>query len=130
MVKDSKKYGKAKAKDFADFKKKYLKAAETVEKSGKSGIIKGKGIALQLFAEKTQHAEERSAERQVSDSAIDAALATPLHVGDVIVDEFGRKSVKYIGADVTVILNPDTGVVITSWRTGTKIRKKYEKRSD
>ncbi len=40
MVKDAKGFEKAKAKDFADFKKKYLKAAETVEKSGKSGIIK------------------------------------------------------------------------------------------
>lgn len=40
MVKDAKGFENAKAKDFADFKKKYLKAAETVEKSGKSGIIK------------------------------------------------------------------------------------------
>lgn len=39
-VKDSKAFGQAKAKDFSDFKKKYLKAAETVENTGKSGIIK------------------------------------------------------------------------------------------
>lgn len=39
LVKDSKAFGKAKAKDFADFKKKYLKAAETLEKQGESGII-------------------------------------------------------------------------------------------
>ena len=36
LVKDSKEFGKAKAKDFSDFKKKYLKAAETVEKQGVS----------------------------------------------------------------------------------------------
>ncbi len=35
-----------KTEDFEDFKKKYLKAAETVEKSGKSGIIKVKNSDL------------------------------------------------------------------------------------
>lgn len=53
-------FGLDKADDFADFKKKYLKAAEKVdiplEKSGKSGIIKEKdtarGIGVQFFANK------------------------------------------------------------------------------
>lgn len=40
LVKDVKGFEEAKAKDFAAFKKKYLKAAETLEKQGKSGIIK------------------------------------------------------------------------------------------
>lgn len=40
LVKDIKGFEDAKAKDFEDFKKKYLKAAETLEKQGKSGIIK------------------------------------------------------------------------------------------
>lgn len=40
-------FGLDKTKDFEDFKKKYLKAAETVEKSGKNGIIKVKNSALQ-----------------------------------------------------------------------------------
>jgi hypothetical protein len=39
LVDDPKAFAKAKAKDFADFKKKYLKAAGTLEKQGKSGII-------------------------------------------------------------------------------------------
>ena len=34
-------WGLDKTEDFQDFKKKYLKAAETLEKSGKNGIIKG-----------------------------------------------------------------------------------------
>lgn len=39
LVKDSKAFGKAKAKDFSDFRKKYLKTTETLKKQGKSGII-------------------------------------------------------------------------------------------
>lgn len=49
QVKDSKTYGHVKAMDFADFKKSYLKAAETIENTGNSGIIK---VDLQFFAEK------------------------------------------------------------------------------
>ena len=41
MEDDSKAYGQAKAKDFAEFKKKYLKAAETLDKSGKTVYNKG-----------------------------------------------------------------------------------------
>ena len=39
-VKDSKAFGKAKAKDFSDFKKKYLKASEALKNQGENGIIK------------------------------------------------------------------------------------------
>lgn len=39
LVKDSKAFENAKAKDFSDFKKKYLKAAGILKKQGKSGII-------------------------------------------------------------------------------------------
>lgn len=39
LVRDVEGFEEAKAKDFADFRKKYLKAAETLEKQGKSGII-------------------------------------------------------------------------------------------
>ena len=45
-AKDSKAYGQAKAKDFSDFKKKYLKAAESVDNSGKSGIIQVKKFSV------------------------------------------------------------------------------------
>ncbi len=33
----------------------------------------------------------------------------------------------YIGKEATVILNPETGEVVTTWKTGSRIRKKYEK---
>lgn len=42
-------FGLDKTKDFTEFKNKYLKAAKTLENTGKSGIIK---VDLQFFAEK------------------------------------------------------------------------------
>ena len=118
-------FGLDKTEDFKDFKKKYLKAAaEPLEKSSKSSTIKP---GLQYFADKTKHASERMAERGVKDSAVDDAIAHPLFKGDVVTDDQGRKSVKFIGKEVTVIQNPDSGEVITTWKTGSHVRKKYER---
>lgn len=92
-----------------------MKAAETVEDTGKSCIIKEAKVNLQLFADKTKHAEERSVQRNLADSEIGDALEHPLFVGEVVIDELGRKSVKYIGNDATVVINPDTGIILEDW---------------
>ena len=80
-----------------------------------------------FFADKTKHASERATGRSIIDSQIDDAIKNPLFKGDVVIDEQGRKSVKYIGLDATVILNPDTEEVVTTWKTGSRIKKKYGK---
>ena len=54
-------FGLDKTDSFKDFEKKYLKAAETVEKSGKSGII---GLSLQQFANNV----EKDLQRQKTSS--------------------------------------------------------------
>ena len=146
LSKDSKEYGHVKAKDFADFQKKYLKASEqvrnsgqkkkdedtsqekasekleTLENTGKNDIIK---VGNQALAE-SKHASKRVVQRQVTDAEIQDAINNPLHKGDEVIDELGRKSIKYIGKNATVCVNPDTGVITTLWKTGTRTRKKYE----
>ena len=121
-----------KAKDYNDFKKQYMKASalmqsmnsgKDLENSGKSSTME---LDIQFFADKTQHATVRMSERNIADASIDDAIENPLHKGDVVIDEDGRKSVKYIGKDTTVIMNPDTKEVITTWKTGSRVRKKYE----
>ena len=78
---------------------------------------------------KSKHMEERAKERGISEADIEDAKQNPLHEGEVIIDDFGRRSVKYIGMNATVIVNPDTNVEITSWRTGKRTRKKYGRES-
>lgn len=48
LVNDSEEFGKAKAKDFADFKKKYLKATKTAENAGKTLKKQGKSGTIEL----------------------------------------------------------------------------------
>lgn len=115
-------FGLDKEKDFDDFKIKYL---NSVEKIGKRGTILP--MNLQLFAEKTQHASERMQLRDIKDAEIDDALKNPLFKGNVVIDANGRKSIKYIGKDATVVLNPETNKVITSWKTSSRLKKKYER---
>lgn len=80
---------------------------------------------LQYFAQ-SEHARERQEERGFTREMIDDAIRHPLadpydyfrH------DEKGRPEIRYVGKEVTVIVNPETGVEITYFRTN----KGYAKR--
>lgn len=95
---------------------------------GKGGIIKTKnGIDVSAIS---KHTIERANERNVSRTDIVNALEKPLNIRDVVIDDNGRKSQRFIGETATVNINPDTGNVITVWRTGSATKKKYEKGED
>mgnify|MGYP001625429717 FL=1 len=53
------------------------------------------------------------------------AFTKPLNDAIITVDKNGRKSIKYIGKNATIVVNPDTGVVVTVWKTGKSTVKKY-----
>ncbi len=95
---------------------------------GNGGIIKTKnGIGVSSIS---KHTIERANERNVSRQDIANALENPLNIRDVVVDDSGRKSQRFIGANATVNINPDTGNVITVWKTGSATKKKYLKGED
>lgn len=73
----------------------------------------------------SKHAEERMAERGLTRAQIDDAIENPLHAFDVTTDEQGRRAQKLVGASATVVINPDTGVIITMYKTGRRERRKY-----
>lgn len=75
--------------------------------------------------QKTEHAVKRQAERGLSNDKIKDAINSPLYIGDVKIDAQGRKSQKYIGKDATVIINPDSGKIITAYPTSSRRRRKY-----
>lgn len=75
----------------------------------------------------TKHSLERAAERGIDTSAIEDSLKNPLHIGDVTTDEFGRKSQRFVGKTATVNVNPDTGEIVTIWKTGEWYYKQYVK---
>lgn len=87
------------------------------------GAETANGLKVQSIS---AHTVDRAGERGVSQSAALDALRHPLHIGDITVDEQGRRSQRFIGTDATVNINPDTGNIATVWKTGKNTRKKYE----
>lgn len=73
----------------------------------------------------SKHATERMTERSVTQKQIDDALANPIHREEIRTDEQGRRSQKIIGREATAVVNPDTGVIITTYPTSARRRRKY-----
>lgn len=67
--------------------------------------------------EPSEHLKERAEERHVSVENISDALKNPLKIGKIKIDGQGRKSKTYIGEKATVAINPDTGVIVTTYPT-------------
>lgn len=109
---------------FEDFKEKYLKIlteSDIIKTTAKNGV-KVQTISV--------HTLERAAERKITSANIVDAVENPLHIGEVVTDDLGRKSQRFIGELATVNVNPDTGKVTTVWKTGKATKKKYSKKGD
>lgn len=78
-------------------------------------------------AMQSEHARERMSERGVTQEQIDDAISNPLHREQIKTDSQGRRSQKVIGREATAVVNPDTGVIITTYRTKSRYRRKYER---
>ena len=131
-VKDEKSYQKwnneaggfIECSGYDDFKEKYLKILT------ESDIIKttaSNGVSVSSIS---VHTFERAKERGITASAIVDAFENPLHIGEVTVDSYGRKSQRFVGNIATANVNPDSGKVTTVWKTGKSTKKKYTKKGD
>ncbi|WP_300385172.1 DUF4258 domain-containing protein, partial [Clostridium sp.] len=86
------------------------------------------GVEMQSLS---THLKERAKERNISEENITDALISPLKIGNIKIDNKGRKSKVYIGEKATVAINTDTGVVVTTYPTSTnKANKLKELKKD
>lgn len=104
--------------------------SEKLKASGTSGHVfrtmqKSEQQQAWRSALASKHAEERMAERGLTRSEVDDAIANPLHAFEPTTDSQGRRAQKLVGASATVVVNPDTGVIITMHKTGRRERRKY-----
>ncbi|NGM17729.1 hypothetical protein GMI70_06955 [Eggerthellaceae bacterium zg-893] len=74
---------------------------------------------------RTRHGEERMRGRGVTDEQAANAILEPLRRDPATVDGQGRRAQKCIGAEATVVLNPDTREIITAYPTKSRLRRKY-----
>ena len=91
-----------------------------------AGYFKGRGAANGLSVKSiTAHTIDRALQRGVPMEKIADALTNPVHIDKIKTDSRGRQSQRFIGQSATVNINPDTGAVVTVWRTGSREIKKY-----
>lgn len=74
----------------------------------------------------SHHLKLRAVERGISSKSIEEALKNSLDIGKIKQDSENRPSVEYTGKVARVQVNPDTGNIITVWRTSTEIKIKYK----
>ncbi len=108
-------------KNYAEFKEKYL---SILTESDKIKTTAANGLKIETVS---SHTLDRANERGVTNDDIIDALENPLFIRDVVTDNLGRKSQRFVGNAATVNVNPDTGKIATVWKTGEKTRKKYKK---
>jgi hypothetical protein len=68
----------------------------------------------------TEHAVLRAIERGVKPSEIIDAIKSPLKIGEVVFDDLGRQSQRFVGRSAEVVINPKTGRIISVNPTSTK----------
>lgn len=72
------------------------------------------------------HIIDRKYNRNVDVNSIADTLQNPIGKSIIKTDTLGRKSINYIGMKSTVSINPDTGKLITVWKTGKRTINKYK----
>ena len=75
---------------------------------------------------RTVHGDERMRERGISSRQAADAIINPLERTPTKTDDIGRKAYKAIGREATVVVNPNTGEIVTAYKTSSKVRKKHE----
>jgi len=96
---------------------------------GKGSVTKGgietvNGIKITGF---TKHGLNRTIERGVKPNAVLDAIKNPLKVGNVSTDAIGRQSQRFVGKFGEVVVNPQTGKVISVNPTDSKKAQKLLK---
>ena len=73
--------------------------------------------------------KDRASTRNISINDIQETLHNPLNVGNIRMGKDGP-SKTYVSKKVTVAVNPETGSLITAYKTPHRIREKFKGEKD
>lgn len=86
------------------------------------------GISSNEFTIKeiSNHLLDRKTSRNINVEDVKETFTNPLKIGKIKTDENGRKSIQFIGEKSTIAFNPDTGTIISVWKTSSNRLKKLK----
>ena len=110
-----------------------LKQWKSIEKEVNNNIVcilTPNGIKI---SELSHHGIERfigdgDKRKGVSVEGVRDALVNPLDIKDIKVDSLGRKSQKFVGERATISINPETGNIIQTNPTSSKLAERLKRR--
>lgn len=91
------------------------------------GVVTKDNIQIR---EVTGHLIDRAFTRDIDLNGIQDALQNPLKIGKIRIDNEGKPSETYTGEKVTVTVNPETGGLVTTYKTSSKRAKKLKGESN
>jgi hypothetical protein len=105
---------------------KNLQAAEKHDKLQVEDVI-GSRVNNVTITSIEGHIVDRMAERDVTLEDIKDAIDNPLKIKGIKIDSLGRPSFPVIGEKATIYVNPNTGKITTTHKTGSKTLAKLKK---
>lgn len=64
----------------------------------------------------TKHVVDRAVSRGFNVESTLDALQNPVKVGRIVIDDKGESSQKFLGKSAEIVINPETGNIISGWR--------------
>lgn len=101
-----------------------------ISKASAAGIEREGQDAGQALGEVSLHCLGRMEERGIALSDVEDTLLNPLKTDIIKTDASGKRSQKIYGEKITLVRNPDTGVVITAYPTSARRLKKIKKETE
>lgn len=102
----------------------YEAKVEEIENKLKKELGENNSSAKDISQKISSHSKDRQSERGVSQADIENAIEKPIKTKPVKYDSLGRPSQQIVGENATVVINPQTGAIVTVWRTGKRNRRK------
>lgn len=107
---------------YEEWKDKYVTKNTERKFSNIINTVTSNGINISGVSD---HLVDRAIQREITAEQVSNALINPLKIGKIKENDNG-KSQEYVGEDARVIINPDTGNIITVWKTSTRLKNKLK----
>lgn len=110
----------------------HTKQWQTTEENAKIEMRKAIGLKVNntTIQSISDHVIHRIDERSVLAESIIDAINEPLNISEVKYDELNRPSFQVIGKKATIAVNPNTGVITSTWPTHTKLARKLQRKKE
>ena len=98
---------------YKDWEKLYRWENKKISFHGVVGQTTATGIKI---TDISSHVIDQSIARKFTAEGVLDALKNPIKIGKIKIDSQGRQSIQFVGEKAAVVVNPESGNIVTGWR--------------